>query len=644
MIKEQHPRSAEIQQHTDTNKHEWAKLEQLASDRTKQLQDAAEAYQFYADANEADSWLHEKTSILASSDYGSDEPSAQALLQRHKDLQGELNAYSGDIQSLNNQAEQLIASGISHLDLTAEPEHSEPVEEWTHEVKMVPMEIWEEEPVEKIEHRIVTEERTLPQVKALYPFNDHGLNMNKGEVMILLNKSNPDWWCVRKSNGTDGFAPANYVVEIEPRIIQIQTKKPEKIKTTQRVKKTKMVKQKVPVKVRRASLPVKRKVDESNSVPKRLKKINDTYEELKKLAAKRHALLEDAIRLFRFYRECDDFEKWIKDKEKLLANDDPKDSIEQAKRLYEKFVTDLSASNKRMESLDAEVKEFEKQRHSQIDKVRARYRQIQAAWDKLNRLKAQKEKSLEGASSVELFQRTCDEAKDWMLEKMTQLDTAVLGQDLKTVQSLQRRHQQIERELAPVEEKVNRVNLLAHSVKTAYPHERNNVASRQQEIKDLWQKVKDKAMERRARLEDAVGQQIFTNSAKALLNWVADAKNQLNADNTVRDVQTANKLVENHKDLLQDIKAHDDEFKQVTDLGKKLLKSNPNLTDVKEKVNRLAEEQAAILRGWKEKEDWLKQCLQLQMFNKEADKIDAATSSHQAFLEFSDLGVSNFLR
>lgn len=50
---------------------------------------------------------------------------------------------------------------------------------------------------------------------------------------------------------------------------------------------------------------------------------------------RRHALLEDSIRLFGFYRECDDFEKWIKDKEKMLRTDDKADSVETAKRKYE---------------------------------------------------------------------------------------------------------------------------------------------------------------------------------------------------------------------------------------------------------------------------------------------------------------------
>ena len=74
-----------------------------------------------------------------------------------------------------------------------------------------------------------------------------------------------------------------------------------------------------------------------------------------------------------------------------------------------------------------------------------------------------KERSLQGASSVELFHRTCDETKDWMEEKINKLETEELGRDLRTVQALQRKHQNLERELAPLEEKMNLVNHLAAS-------------------------------------------------------------------------------------------------------------------------------------------------------------------------------------
>lgn len=655
LVADKHLRSTEIKARIESLQEHWKALEDLIELRRHQLDDAAEAYQFYTDANETDSWLNEKMALVASEDYGVDEPSAQALLQRHRDLQGELNAYSGDILNLNQQADKLIRAGICTLDLTADPEPvvEQEQEEWVNETRLVPKEVWEEEPVDKIEHRMVTENKMMTHVKASYAFEGQGVKISKGEVMILQNKSNADWWAIRKFDGTDGYVPANYVKEIEARPVPCLVPKTEKVKTMQKVRKTILVRQVVPVKRMRpakvASVRplVKRKADAASdandSVEKRQKRINVTYDQLQDLAQKRHALLEDSICLFGFYRECDDFEKWIKDRERMLKTDDGGggEDVETAKRKFEKFLTDLSASSKRIESVDAAVDDFVRQGHSQLDKVRARQKQIHQLWDHLNYLKSQKEKSLEGASSVELFNRTCDEAADWMNEKMTQLDIAEIGPDLKTVQALQRRHEHLERELAPLEEKVNRVNLLGNSVKDSYPAERANVTGRQKEVQDMWNQTKAKALERRNRLENAVGQQIFINSSKNLLAWVDSVKDQLNADESARDVATAENLLKKHNELGDEIKAKKDEFKELIALGNQLTQRNPSLTDVPEMVQRLRAEQDAVQRGWNEKQKWLQQCVELQVFNREADKIDATTKSHEAFLEYTDLGVSS---
>lgn len=647
LVAANHPRAVDILARIDSLQQHWQKLSELTTQRQKQLQDASEAYQFYADANEAESWLNERLALTGTNDYGVDEPSAQALLQRHKDLEGEINAYTGDIQSLNTQADKLIRAGISTIELSTEPEVMEVEEgreEWVNEVVTTPTIVWEEEPVETIEHRTVMEDVAVPQVKGLYPFSGQGMIMAKGEVMFLLSKTNPDWWSVRKANGQDGFVPANYVKEIEPKMMQISVRKVEKVKTMQKVKKSKERKTIVPV--RKVIPPTprvenRRKVISDNeNVEKRQRKINETYNELKEMAQKRRALLEDSIRLFGFYRECDDFGKWIKDKEKLLRADDKSDNVETAKRKFEQFLTDLSASRKRVDALDTTVEAFVAQGHSQLDKVKARQQQIHQQWEHLNWLKSQKEKSLEGASSVELFHRTCDEAKDWMSEKMTQLELAELGPDLKTVQALQRRHQHLERELAPVEEKVNRVNHLANTVKSSYPNEKSSVNNRQKEVLDLWDKVKKKATERRSRLETAVGQQIFMNSSKNLTNWLTGVREALNADETARDVVTAENLLKKHQELADDIQAHNDEFREVAALGNQLLVHNPGLKEVKERLERLAAEQTAVERGLAEKGDWLRQCLDLQCFNQEADHIDTTTSIHEAFLDFTHLGGS----
>lgn len=124
------------------------------------------------------------------------------------------------------------------------------------------------------------------------------------------------------------------------------------------------------------------------------------------------------------------------------------------------------------------------------------------------------------------------------------------------------------------------------------------------------------------------------------LGWMASVKEALNADESARDVATAENLLKKHQELGDDVRAHEDEFRELTGLGRQLLQRNPALTDVAEQLERLNAEHQAVIRGWGKKGDWLRQCLDLQLLNREADQIEASTSSHEVFLANTDLGVS----
>ena len=52
---------------------------------------------------------------------------------------------------------------------------------------------------------------------------------------------------------------------------------------------------------------------------------------------------------------------------------------------------------------------------------------VTSRWNNLNKVKMEKEKTLEGASSIELFQNMCDELKDWIKEKEATLDANNIG-------------------------------------------------------------------------------------------------------------------------------------------------------------------------------------------------------------------------
>ena len=135
--------------------------------------------------------------LVRSVDYGEDRPSGQALLARHRDLEGQIRAYEDDIKSLNAQADRLVASGVTSLAIGIPAKQTQGLEngtpngkdyppqqqvEWRDEVRMVPEEYSEDETYERTEYRTVTEERLVPQVKASYAFDGQGMTMAKGEV------------------------------------------------------------------------------------------------------------------------------------------------------------------------------------------------------------------------------------------------------------------------------------------------------------------------------------------------------------------------------------------------------------------------------------------------------------------------------
>ena len=59
----------------------------------------------------------------------------------------------------------------------------------------------------------------------------------------------------RRNNGENGYVPANYVKEIEPKIVSVEVKKPVVVKDVRKVKKTQYIKQRTPVNNQKSGKP-----------------------------------------------------------------------------------------------------------------------------------------------------------------------------------------------------------------------------------------------------------------------------------------------------------------------------------------------------------------------------------------------------
>lgn len=64
----------------------WDVLKSKAAQRRQDLEDSLQAQQYFADANEAESWMREKEPIVGSPDYGKDEDSAEVRSSTRRDV------------------------------------------------------------------------------------------------------------------------------------------------------------------------------------------------------------------------------------------------------------------------------------------------------------------------------------------------------------------------------------------------------------------------------------------------------------------------------------------------------------------------------------------------------------------------------
>ena len=138
-------------------------------------------------------------------------------------------------------------------------------------------------------------------------------------------------------------------------------------------------------------------------------------------------------------------------------------------------------------------------------------------------------------------------------------------------------------------------------------------------------------MERSKRLEDAVGMQLFTSGVKTLQQWVDTTKNFLDIQEKEIDIDIETAL-NIHAGNGNEIKNKQSKFDLLFELSQQMYGYGCLPFKEKEKMDSLGEEIDTFLRGWQNKRDWLKQVRELQLFNREADQLDASTSAQEKLL------------
>uniref|UniRef100_A0A8C4M5H5 Spectrin alpha chain, non-erythrocytic 1 n=1 Tax=Equus asinus asinus TaxID=83772 RepID=A0A8C4M5H5_EQUAS len=558
MVEEGHFAAEDVKAKLNELNQKWESLKSKASQRRQDLEDSLQAQQYFADANEAESWMREKEPIVGSTDYGKDEDSAEALLKKHEALMSDLSAYGSSIQALREQA-QSCRQQVAPMD----------------------------------------DETGKELVLALYDYQEKSpreVTMKKGDILTLLNSTNKDWWKV-EVNDRQGFVPAAYVKKLDP----AQSASRENL------------------------------LEEQGSIA--------LYRSLLELGEKRKGMLEKSCKKFMLFREANELQQWINEKEAALTSEEVGADLEQVEVLQKKFddfQKDLKANESRLKDINkvAEALESEGLMVEEVQELNERWRSLQQLAEERSQL-------LGSAHEVQRFHRDADETKEWIEEKNQALNTDNYGHDLASVQALQRKHEGFERDLAALGDKVNSLGETAERLIQSHPESAEDLQEKCTELNQAWSSLGKRADQRKAKLGDSHDLQRFLSDFRDLMSWINGIRGLVSSDELAKDVTGAEALLERHQEHRTEIDARAGTFQAFEQFGQQLLAHRHYASpEIKEKLDILDQERADLEKAWVQRRMMLDQCLELQLFHRDCEQAENWMAAREAFLNTEDKGDS----
>ncbi|XP_072283741.1 spectrin beta chain, non-erythrocytic 5 [Pyxicephalus adspersus] len=517
-----------IQQMMDNLQKQWLELQDEVKRSKVRFEVAALIKQYFADANEADSWLREHLPLLNNEDYGKDESSAEAILQRHLRLEKEISAYSMEVRRLGDQAE-IVA-------------------------KKAPLIQQEKKPAPAM----ITQERSRP--------------LKRGYALTAYTESDES--------------------RQDPQMTQ------EIIRATQ-------------------------------------KEIEMSYDSIQQLAQKRKKALEEIVRLYQFYGSCGEFQSWMNDKEMIFKTFQPNpDNVEVMQQKYENFLTDLAAGKARLDEINIMADTLVKSAPDRKKEIQEHQKDISNSWNRLEVLKEEKGAELIGLADVKTFMQNCQNIEALIQEKLKELQNS---EPFGNVDSEERQLKAHERDIEALERKIAYLKSMEESMRDTNPQESLAIRKQIEQMEKLLGKLKAEAQEKRNQVQKAKDKKIFLQDSHRQMLWVQDMKEKLTSEEMGTDVASAEQLLRDHQYLLKEIQGQKDRIIELQQMGQAVLQSSAS-PEVRESLVNLIQEYNTLIDLWVERKTKLEQGLELQQILREADSINAALSSHEAFLRVDDLG------
>ncbi|XP_072247224.1 dystonin isoform X6 [Leuresthes tenuis] len=290
-----------------------------------------------------------------------------------------------------------------------------------------------------------------------------------------------------------------------------------------------------------------------------LANLKDKWEAVQAKVTERKAKLEEAVTLATdFHNSLQDFIVWLTQAEQTLNMVSPASLILETIMFqideHKMFVTEVNSHREHIIELDktgTHLKYFSQKQDVVL--IKNLLLSVQGRWEKLVQRSVERGRLLDDARKrAKQFHETFNKLMEWLDESEKSLDSEVeIANDPDKIKMQLVQHKEFQKALGSKHSVYDTTSRTGRALKdkTSLRDDNQKLDDMLSELRDKWDTVCGKSIERQNKLEEALlfsGQ--FTDALQALIDWLYRVEPQLAEDQPVHgDIDLVLNLIDNHK-------------------------------------------------------------------------------------------------
>uniref|UniRef100_A0A4X2KK95 Spectrin beta, non-erythrocytic 5 n=1 Tax=Vombatus ursinus TaxID=29139 RepID=A0A4X2KK95_VOMUR len=363
--------------------------------------------------------------------------------------------------------------------------------------------------------------------------------------------------------------------------------------------------------------------------------LNQEYQVLQALAQHRRTQLEEMSTLFCFYDSCGELQSWLEDQTVLFQTLNPQaENVEVDRNKFENFLTALAMGKGHLVEISSSAEKLRQRIPDHTAKIQQWQQELGQRWEQLEALKEEKGSLLASMADVHSFLQECGPTQTQLQDIMVKLESM---RPADSMGSCRRSLQSTQHEMLVLERKISYLVSVVTKIEETSPMESPVLRERVEALQALLNQAQERAAQMAQAQTQAQAGHSFLRESRQLLLWAEGVQSQLDSKEMGVDVASAKHLLEEHRDLLEEIRVQQE--RQLEARGQQLASlETQDSQAVADALKQLGQQARGVDVAWERCHRRLQQGLELQMFVREADGFGATCANHEAFLRLDSLG------